>query len=478
MSLHIDVLQNYPVPDETAIDAQLNALIRENNKKWIVLDDDPTGVQTVHDVSVYTDWSYESICQGFKEDCGLFYILTNSRGFTKDETTKAHKEIARNVIRAAKDCGREFILISRSDSTLRGHYPLETMLLREAVESESKGSVDGEILCPFFAEGGRYTLRNVHYVQYGEALVPAGETEFAADKTFGYKASDLKAYVEEKTGGVYRAEDVISISLESLRHLELDKIEAQLMQVKGFNKIIVNAINDVDLKIFCIALYRAMNRGKLFMFRTAAGFVRAVGGISKRPLLSQEEMVRPDVTHGGLVVVGSHTEKTTQQLGGLKGIPELEFIEFDSDLVLEPTRLEDEIKRVQAMEEQCIRQGKTAVVYTKRTLLTLEGDTKEDALRRSVKISDAVQRLVDGLCVEPAFIIAKGGITSSDIGIKALKVKKARVMGQIQPGIPVWQLGPESKFPSMPYVIFPGNVGDAQSLAKAVRILLEAPPLK
>ena len=61
----------------------------------MVLDDDPTGVQTVHDVSVYTDWSYESIKKGFEEDNKLFYILTNSRGFTVEQTTRAHVEIGR-----------------------------------------------------------------------------------------------------------------------------------------------------------------------------------------------------------------------------------------------------------------------------------------------------------------------------------------------------------------------------------------------
>ena len=46
--------------------------------KKLVLDDDPTGVQTVHDVSVYTDWEEESIRKGFEEKESMFFILTNS----------------------------------------------------------------------------------------------------------------------------------------------------------------------------------------------------------------------------------------------------------------------------------------------------------------------------------------------------------------------------------------------------------------
>ncbi len=132
-----------------------------------------------------------------------------------------------------------------------------------------------------------------------------------------------------------------------------------------------------------------------------------------------------------------------------------------------------EVDRCVAEEERIIRSGKTAVCFTSRTLLSLENDTKESALLRSVKISDGVQRLVGQLKITPAFVIAKGGITSSDIGTKALLVKRANVMGQIRPGIPVWQTGEESRFPGTPYVIFPGNVGSETDLRTAVEVLTE-----
>jgi beta-glucosidase-like glycosyl hydrolase len=121
---------------------------------------------------------------------------------------------------------------------------------------------------------------------------------------------------------------------------------------------------------------------------------------------------------------------------------------------------------------ECIRSGKTVCCYTTRALITADTGNKEDDLRLSVRISDAVQSLVGRLTVTPAFVIAKGGITSSDVGTKALAVKKANVLGQIRPGIPVWQTGDESTFPKTPYVIFPGNVGEATTLKEAVEILL------
>lgn len=472
---HLDcgILSSFPPLDGAYLDKLLAEQVSRDHTKLVVLDDDPTGVQTVHDVSVYTDWSEAYIRQGFAEQNKLFYILTNSRGMTPPETEALHRRLARTIDRTAREFGVEYMIMSRSDSTLRGHYPLETQVLYEELTGLGTG-IDGEILCPFFLEGGRYTIGNVHYVQQGDELVPAAETEFARDATFGYHHSSLPEYIQEKTRGAYPAEQVLCVSLEMLRGLELDGIQRLLEQAKGFRKICVNAVSYEDLKVFTIALYRAMARGKRFLCRTAAGLVKVAGNISDRPLLTRREL-RPDQsTTGGLVVVGSHTAKTTRQLERLLERQDTVPIEFDSDLVLRGDRaFYAEVDRCVALEEQAMAHGKTAVCFTKRRLLSLPEDTRESALLRSVKISDGVQRLVGQLRLRPGFVIAKGGITSSDIGTKALGVKRANVMGQILPGIPVWQLGPESTAPGIPYIIFPGNTGDEDGLRRAVEILTQ-----
>lgn len=472
MSISADVITSYKKIDEAYIDSLLEAEIKASNKKIVVLDDDPTGVQTVHDISVYTSWDKDSIRSGFDEENSLFYVLTNSRGFTAEQTTKAHHEIAAVVDEVAKETGKEYIFISRSDSTLRGHYPLETELLKADYEKNTGKVIDGEILCPFFKEGGRFTIENVHYVKYGDELVPANETEFAKDKTFGYTAATMPEYVEEKTKGAYKKEDVTCISLEDIHNMEIDKIEEQLLAVHDFNKIIVNAVDYVDVKVFCVALYRAMRKGKVYMMRTAAAIVKVMGGVTSQPLLTREQMVVKETENGGIIVVGSHTEKTTRQVEALKELKEIEFIELDATLVKDDAAFEAEVQRCLEKEEACIKSGRTVCCYTTRALITADTGDKEDELRLSVKISDAVQSLVGRLSVTPAFVIAKGGITSSDVGTKALAVKRANVLGQIRPGIPVWQTGDESRFPLTPYVIFPGNVGDDETLREAVEILI------
>lgn len=470
-----DMLKQFPSVDTDQIQTLLDAELAKSKLKIVVLDDDPTGVQTVHDVSVYTDWTFDSIRRGFEEENRLFYILTNSRAFSVEQTTKAHEEIGRTVAGVAKELAVDYVIISRGDSTLRGHYPLETELLRGTQEEAGRGPVDGEILCPYFEEGGRFTLGDIHYVRYGGELVPVGETEFAKDKTFGYRSSDLKEYVEEKTKGKYRKESVASISLEQLRSLDYEGITELLLTVRDFEKVVVNAACAADLKVFCIALYRAMAKGRRFLFRTAAGFVREFGGISPNPLLTKAEMLSGQSGNGGIVVVGSHTEKTTRQLERLKTLEGITLIEFNSDLVLCEEEFEEEICSVVAKEEEILRRGKTVVVCTKRKLLTLEGDTPEAALLRSVRISEAVQSLVGRLNVTPAFVVAKGGITSSDVGTRALKVKCAKVLGQVRPGIPVWKTGEETRFPGIPYIIFPGNVGEEGDLREIVKLLQSFP---
>lgn len=467
--LKADLFKTIPSVDEKKADELLQTELKDFHKKIVVLDDDPTGVQTVHDIHVYTDWSLDSIKQGFAEENSMFFILTNSRAFTAAYTTEVHQTIAERVAQVAKETGKDFMIISRSDSTLRGHYPLETQVLRETLEKNGSPKIDGEVLMPFFKEGGRFTINDIHYVQEGDYLTPAGETEFAKDKTFGYTKSNMAEYIEEKTHGEYKADSVTCISLAELRSLDIDGIAKKLEAVNDFNKVIVNCVDYVDVKVFATALIRAMKQGKHFMFRTAAAFTKVIGNVSDKPLLTKTELVAPGNTNGGLIIIGSHVKKTTQQLEELKKSQGIKFIEFNHLLVLEPEKLEGELQRIVAEVEESLKKGQTVAVYTGRKRLDV--GSEEESLKVSVKISDAITSIVRRISIQPSFLIAKGGITSSDVGTKGLGVKKALVLGQVAPGIPVWKTGKEAKFPNMSYIIFPGNVGGVDTLRNVVDML-------
>lgn len=467
-----ELLQSLPAYDAAEVEAAYQEALQADDTKVIALDDDPTGVQTVHDVFVYTDWKPETMQAAFADENKISFILTNSRGMTAEESRRAHEEIAAAVMQAAKSAGRPFAVLCRGDSTLRGHYPLETDVVRRTLEANGEPPVDGEIIMPFFLEGGRYTADDVHYVAVGDELIPAAETEFARDKTFGYRSSNLREWIEEKTNGAYPAQQVCSVTLSELRKLDYEAIEEKLLAMKGFSKMIINAVCEEDVKVFVTALLRALGKGKRFVYRSAAALAKVMGGISSRGLLTRQEMVGDKAHVTGIIVAGSHVNKTTAQLETLRKCEKLSFIEINQHTVVDEGAFRREMDRVVDEAEACLALGRSCAVYTRRERFDLNTGNREDELRLAVKISDAVTSVVARLSTRPDFIIAKGGITSSEIGTKALGCRKARVMGQILKGVPVWETGPESKFPGIPYVIFPGNVGDENALYDAVQKLI------
>lgn len=458
--MQIDILNNYSDYNITKLNELYDIAMNDFNHKVVVLDDDPTGIQRVHGIHVYTDYDEQSILDGFQSDEQMFFILTNSRAFSKEKTKQVHQDITNRVQKISEQLNQPFIIISRSDSTLRGHFPLET----ETINSQLKNTADGEIMIPFFKEGGRYTIENIHYVEIDGELVPAAETEFAKDRTFSFTKSHLGEYVEEKTVGEFKQEDVTYITLKDLRSLEIEKITEQLMKIKDFNKVIVNAISDNDLKVFSTALTKAIENGKQFLFRTAASFTKVIGHIPDKDLLSKEQMIQSDSNSGGLIIIGSHVNKTTQQLNELLNLESVRPIEFNSDLVLDDKKFEEEIQaRIEELNKY-VNKGQTCAIYTKRERLDLGDNMADKELELSIKISNGLTKIIKSLSCEPKYIIAKGGITSSEIGTTALGVKKAVVLGQALPGIPVWRTDSDSKYPHMPYIIFPGNVGAVTDL--------------
>ena len=431
--------------------------------KIIVLDDDPTGTQTVHGAPVYMDWFPGTCEHAFTGDSRIVFILTNSRSFSAEKTREVHKEIAKRLMAASREADIPFLLISRSDSTLRGHWPLETDVLRDVLEEEGHLPFNAEIICPFFPGGGRYTVEGVHYVAYGDNLIPVGESEFAKDKTFGYSSSRLAEWVEEKTKGRVSSDKVVEIGLDIMGDPEA--INSKLMSLSGFDKVVVNALYQGHLDNFCAALWAAMDAGKTFLFRTAAPFINALGGVAFRPYLDAAEIIQHTNPNGGLIVAGSHTQRTSEQLANLAKFPGVTFVNFDQRTALASDEVfEAEILQASRICTIALKAGKNVVLSTSRQRVDIETGNPEDELRLAVKISKGLTKAVAQLDCEPRFVMAKGGITSSDVATEGLKIRRAEIIGQAAAGVPVWRLGEESRFPGMGYIILPGNVGDEMLL--------------
>ncbi|KAK3228316.1 hypothetical protein Dsin_008178 [Dipteronia sinensis] len=457
------------LPSEWPLDPidDIHRLIQNNSKTLVVLDDDPTGTQTVHDIEVLTEWSVESLVEQFEKRPLCFFILTNSRALSSEKASALIKDICRNLCTASKSVeNTEYTVVLRGDSTLRGHFPEEA----DAAVS-ILGEMDAWIICPFFLQGGRYTIEDVHYVADSDRLVPAGETEFAKDAAFGYKSSNLREWVEEKTVGRIPASSVASISIQLLRKGGPDAVCELLCSLQKGSTCIVNAASERDMAVFAAGMIQAELKGKSFLCRTAASFVSArIGIIWKAPILPKDLGINKE-RNGGLIVVGSYVPKTTRQVEELKSqcCQILRSIEVSVDKVAMKSleEREEEISRTAEMVDILLRARKDTLIMTSRELIT--GKTASESLEINFKVSSALVEIVRRITTRPRYILAKGGITSSDLATQALEAKRAKIVGQALAGVPLWQLGPESRHPGVPYIVFPGNVGDSNALAEVVR---------
>jgi uncharacterized protein YgbK (DUF1537 family) len=435
--------------------------------KIIVLDDDPTGSQTVHSCLLLMHWDVDTLQIGLQDESPIFFVLTNTRALPPETAASVTKEVCQNLKQALTAVGIEdFLVVSRSDSTLRGHYPIET----DVIASEL-GPFDGHFLVPAFFEGGRITRDSVHYLIIDGVLTPVHETEFARDSVFGYHHSYLPKYVEEKTSGRISANAVERFLLADIRAGSLER----LMKLNGNQCAVVDAETQADLNRFAQDVLAAANSGKRFLFRSAASILTALAALPPQPIAAENMAQYTRGDKPGAVIVGSHVKKTTQQLEvllateGTVGI-EVDVTRLQSDGAIQSATLLTEVTaRVQEVHDA----GKTPVVYTSRKELTFE-DVKT-RLEFGAKVSELLMDIVRSLPSTIGFLISKGGITSNDVLSTGLALTTARLLGQILPGCSM-VITPEShpQFPNLPVVLFPGNVGDANALATIYQRLSRA----
>ena len=459
-----------------------------------VLDDDPTGSQAVHDVQVVIAGDDDAYAAALAGPAATCFVLTNTRSLAEPDAVQLTGRVARGLMAAAGRDGvarqtRRIQLVSRSDSTLRGHLMAEIRALH-AVRREATGAgFDGVLLVPAFIEAGRLTAADIHWARTGSGLVPVGETEFARDAAFGYTASDLKAFISEKSAGAISPGEVSSISLADIRRGGPERVRDQLAVLADGAWVVVNATEYSDLETVAYAVLLAERAGKAFGFRTGPSFVRALAGLEPRPPLHCAELrpSRPGSGANGLVVAGSHVAQTTRQLAVLRAGRRITGVELDVPAVLAGTGADGVVARAARQVADGLSQS-DVLLYTSRTVAT--GRSAEESLSAGRTISAALASVVrhavapgstgaPGIAggssgsAHPAWIVAKGGITSHDVAVHGLGIRRAEVAGQLFPGM-ISVFRPIDAAPEaigVPYVVFPGNVGDDATLARVVQIM-------
>ncbi|PRY54956.1 four-carbon acid sugar kinase family protein [Glycomyces artemisiae] len=434
----------------------------------VVLDDDPTGTQSVAGLPVLTAWEAADLDWALATGAPAVYVLTNTRSLAPAEAAQRNREVVAVALAAAGRAGKRLTFVSRSDSTLRGHFPLETDVLTEAITAHGGAAPAFTLLVPAFPDAGRITVDGVHYwVVDGEAT-PVGETPFAQDATFGFRSSDLREWVEEKTSGRISKADVAVLAIGTIRRGP-DAVAAFLRGLKAETVVAVDVVDETDMRVVAIALHRLEREGLAALLRVGPPYVRAhIGQDIAEPVTRAQLDLADD--RGGLVVVGSHVPLTTAQLDRLReDRPGTATIELDVRSLIDDRREAHLAERAEATAA-ALAHG-TVVVHTTRELVT--GRDGEESLDIARKVSSGVVDLVARVLAlaPPRFVVAKGGITSSDTATEGLGIRRATVVGPMLPGIvSLWrpEAGPAV---GIPYIVFAGNVGEADSLAQVVGTL-------
>jgi uncharacterized protein YgbK (DUF1537 family) len=454
--------------DSAALRAQVRAIRAADGLLLGVLDDDPTGSQAVHDVQVVTAADETAYAAALDSPAATCFVLTNSRSLEEPAAAALNQQAAHGLLALAAHRGARIQLVSRSDSTLRGHLLAEVAALQAARREVLGHGFDGVLLVPAFLEAGRVTAGDTHWARVGAGLVPVGETEFARDPAFGYEASDLRVFVEEKSGGAVRRDQVASISLADIRSGGPDRVRDLLAGVADGGWVVVNATDYADLEAVACGVLLAERAGQAFLLRTGPSFVRALIGQEPRPPLRGAEISRTGDAGHGLIVVGSHVGQTGRQLATLRATGGVTSIELDVPAVLGG----GDVVPATAQRVAAALGHSDVLLYTSRTVAVGRDPADSLAIARAVSaaLSETVRAAQPG---RPAWVVAKGGITSHDVATQGLGIRRAEVAGQLFPGL-ISVFRPVDAAPAaigMPYVVFAGNVGDDGTLAQVVAIL-------
>ncbi len=474
------LLENVPAPRDL-LGGALRSLVLRSNRRILALDDDPTGTQTVYDVPLILRWTENDISWALRQPSPLSVVVTNSRGLTAEKAAHVVAEVSSNAAAAACGLGLEVSLMSRGDSTLRGHAPLEIDALMDSWQQTFHENIDAVLLCPAYVEAGRITVNGVHYVLINGLATPVGESEFARDATFGFHASRLTEWMAEKAPGSFDFSRTVSITLEDIRRGGVDRVLEKLMPVAQRQLVVIDAAAPSDLDYVAAAVVRAESMGKRFGCQCGPSFLRARAGLPARGRLSLEEIFQEDTTQNahGLIVVGSHVDLTNEQLKYARRLGGVSDVDVDVTSLIDPMKSQGEIVRSVNAAVESLKE-RDVILTTSRTVL--KGTSASESLEISRAVSSAVVKIVREIVNSGPplrFLVTKGGITSCDILREAVGFSRGWVAGQLLDGmVSAWistssqMLADSSKDEQRcPLVVFAGNVGGPNGLADVLQAL-------
>ncbi len=465
--------------------------------KIVVIDDDPTGSQTVHGCPLLLRWDAETLAAGLAHPSPLLFLLANTRALAPAAAAGRVREICRALRPAlgqalASGSIGGWLVVSRGDSTLRGHFPLEVEVI-----SEELGPFDATLLVPAFLQGGRTTVDGVHRLD-GQ---PVHESPFARDGLFAYGTSHLPDWVEEKSGGRIPAATVDRIGWR-----ELDSggpaLLRHLARLEGNGCVAVDGASERQLAALASAVRTltvagspavdgagdgpGAGRPRRFLFQSAASLIQALASLPPQPLapaaLAALRRRRGGRPLPGLVLVGSHVPLADRQLERLLAAPGCGGVELEVAKVQrllegpEPALLLASLEQAWGRRlAEVLAAGRTPVLFTSRG----EARCRHAGERRALGLALAgvMARLAAALAPVLGYLISKGGITTHTLLADGLHLDHVELQGQLLPGLslvlaatdPSTEPAPDARQGPLPVLTFPGNLGDDGTLREAWR---------
>ena len=441
--------------------------------KIIVIDDDPTGSQTVHGCPLLLRWEATALAAGLHHPSPLLFVLANTRALAAEAARQRVAEICRNLRQALAIAGVErWLLVSRGDSTLRGHFPLEV----EVITAEL-GPFAATFLAPAFLEGGRTTVNGTHLL-HGR---PVHESPFARDGLFGYSTSVLADWVAERSGGRIPAATVERLELAELE-AGPERVQQRLAGLDGNPIVVVDAEQPRHLAALGAAvrqLSASADCRRRFLFQSAASLLNGLADLPEQPLdAAALAALRRRGSDGqplpGLVLVGSHVPLADAQLARLLADPGCAGVELPVERLLRvlegplPDRLLASLEQAWGRQlEAELAAGRTPVLFTSRGERLCRHPAERRAL--GLALAGAMARLAAALAPRLGYLISKGGITSHTLLADGLGLAQVELQGQLLPGLSLVLTAAAAAPPALPILTFPGNLGDADTLHQAWR---------
>lgn len=412
----------------------------------VVLDDDPTGTQSARDVTVVLEPSVAAFARALS-DGDAVYVLTNTRALEEAAATALLRRVRQQVEQACAAAGARPMFVLRGDSTLRGHVFAESDVFLPA---------DGVlVLVPAFPQGGRTTLDGVHRVRVDGRDVPAHETEYAADPVFGFRSAVMPTYVADAS-----RRSTVLVPLEQVRSGGM--LQAVLDAPSGA-VVVPDVLDDDDVRLVARAVREAVPRRSGVLVRCASPLAAELAGVAADGLLSAAEVGRETGAEVGpvLVVCGSHTEGARRQLAQIADRAPVR--EVDSAVAVDDPQAAAAAVVAEVAEDLGTRG--LAVLATGRTR-----DAAHGTLHHGAQVQAALQAVVREVLPHTAVLVSKGGITSADVATDGQGARRAVVLGQVLTGVSLWRVAGADGRDRL-QVVVPGNVGDDDTLARALEVL-------